>query len=78
MSDDGPPPPLRVWVHAGTPLAEGACAVQLDARRRGSWPALAELDVPLADLPALYEVDARAEWLDRPRPLAKRRVARLV
>ena len=65
---------LRVAVHAGQSVPDDwmPCAI-LDARMRGSWPILAELSTPTANLPVLYELNVDSEWLQRPRRLARQR-----
>ena len=65
---DGSRPPLP-------PSVDGAShVVYADARARGTWPVLAQLDVPLTDLPRAYALRTDAAWLDRPRPLPRSRV----
>lgn len=55
-----------------------AVVTYVDARRKTHWPALAELDVPLHQLPRAYLLaDTDDAWLRRPRPIKQRRVRAL-
>ena len=48
--------------------------VYIDARNRAAWPVLAQLDVPLEQLPCVYYVRAPRSWLEQPRALSRRRI----
>ena len=53
----------------------GSTVIYANARDKDTWPALAQLDVPLADLPRAYVLrDTPVDWLDRPCRLPATRV----
>ena len=71
VTSDGSRPDLPAWMCIDTHVA------YVDARMRSAWPALAELNVPLGDLPCVYMLHTHPRaWLERPRRLGRHRIRR--
>jgi hypothetical protein len=69
VTPDDATKPFCDWMNDGT-------VVYANARDKGVWPALTQLDVPLVDLPRAYVLrDTPVDWLDRPCRLPTTRVS---